>query len=70
MSIAFYMDENVPRQITVGLRLRGVDDLTVQEDGRAGMIDPAVLDRAIEKSPCEPSPRQQNQYNSNNSHTV
>ena len=48
MSIALYMDENVPRQITVGLRLRDIDVLTVQEDGRAGMLDPQVLARATE----------------------
>ncbi len=48
MSLSLYMDENVPRQITVGLRLRGVDVLTVQEDGRAGLPDPQVLDRATE----------------------
>ena len=48
MSIALYMDENVPRQITVGLRLRDIDVLTVQEDGRSGMPDPQVLERATE----------------------
>jgi hypothetical protein len=48
MSLAFYMDENVPRQIAVGLRLRRVDVLTVQEDGRSGNSDPQVLDRATE----------------------
>jgi hypothetical protein len=32
MAIALYMDENVPRQISLGLRLRGVDVLSVQED--------------------------------------
>lgn len=48
MSVALYMDENVPRQITVGLRLRGIDVITVQEDGRAGMLDPQVLARATE----------------------
>ena len=48
MSIALYMDENVPRQITVGLRLRNIDVLTVQEDERAGMLDPQVLARATE----------------------
>lgn len=42
------MDENVPRAITGGLRLRGVDVLTVQEDGRRGLDDPRVLDRATE----------------------
>ncbi len=38
----------VPRQITAGLHLRGVDVLTVQEDGRTGAADPVVLDRATE----------------------
>jgi predicted nuclease of predicted toxin-antitoxin system len=42
------MDEQVPRQITAGLRLRGVDVLTVQEDGRIGTPDPILLDRATE----------------------
>ncbi len=28
MSIAFYMDEHVPRSITSGLRLRNIDILT------------------------------------------
>ena len=40
------MDENVPRAITGGLRLRGVDVLTVHEDGRLGFADPEILDRA------------------------
>lgn len=48
MSVALYMDENVPRQITVGLRLRDIDVLTVQEDDRAGMADPEVIARATE----------------------
>lgn len=48
MSVALYMDENVHGQITVGLRLRDVDVLTVQEDERAGMPDPQVLARASE----------------------
>ena len=42
------MDENVPRQITVGLRLRSIDVLTVQEDKQAGMPDQRVLARATE----------------------
>lgn len=42
------MDEHVPRAITGGLRLRGVDVLTVQEDGRRGSPDPEILDRATE----------------------
>jgi hypothetical protein len=42
------MDENVHRAITMGLRLRGVDVLTVQEDERSGATDLEVLDRATE----------------------
>ena len=48
MSIAFYMDENVHRGITDGLRIRDVDVLTVQEDGRISFRDPVILDRATE----------------------
>jgi hypothetical protein len=46
MTIAFYMDEHVPRAITIGLRLRGVDVLTAQEDGRRNTPDADLLDRA------------------------
>jgi hypothetical protein len=48
MSVALYMDEHIRRAITIGLRLRGVDVLTVQEDNRAGTVDPILLDRAME----------------------
>lgn len=48
MSLSFYMDENVSRLITEGLRRRGVDVLTVQEDGLSGEPDPIVFDRATE----------------------
>lgn len=48
MSLTLYMDENVHRSITGGLRLRGIDVLTVQEDGRSGLDDSGVLDRAAE----------------------
>ncbi|MEM9538268.1 MAG: DUF5615 family PIN-like protein [Cyanobacteria bacterium P01_E01_bin.42] len=48
MSLAFYIDENVHRGITDGLRMREVDVLTVQEDGYAGYADPSILDRATE----------------------
>ena len=48
MSIAFYIDENVHRGITDGLRIREVDVLTVQEDGRTGFQDSVILDRAKE----------------------
>jgi len=42
------MDEHVPRAITEGLRLRRVDVLTAQDDGRRGASDRALLDRAHE----------------------
>jgi hypothetical protein len=44
------MDEQVPSAIADGLRRRGVDVLTVQEDGRVERPDPEVLDRAGELS--------------------
>ena len=50
MSVAFYMDENIKGQVISGLRSRGVDVLTVVEDGREGIPDPTVLDRAGELS--------------------
>lgn len=46
--IALYMDHNVPRAITVGLRLRGVDVITAYEDGADHMDDPALLNRSTE----------------------
>lgn len=42
MPIALYMNEHVPRVITIGLRLR----ITAQEDGAGGISDPELLDRA------------------------
>ncbi len=44
--VALYRNEHVPGAITRGLRRRGVDVITVQEDGRGGTPDPVVLDRA------------------------
>jgi predicted nuclease of predicted toxin-antitoxin system len=46
VSIALYMDEHVHRAISAGLRLRGVDVLTAQEDGRRETTDDVLLDRA------------------------
>jgi hypothetical protein len=40
------MDVHVHVAITEGLRLRGVDVLTAQEDGARRLLDPALLDRA------------------------
>jgi hypothetical protein len=42
------MDVHVPRAITLGLRLRGVDVLTAQEDGSAQLDDASLLRRAME----------------------
>jgi uncharacterized protein DUF5615 len=42
------MDEHVHARITEGLRLRGVDVLTAQEDGRTGVADDVLLSRATE----------------------
>ena len=42
------MDQHVPRAITVGLRLRGIDVITAFEDGASEMNDSALLNRAGE----------------------
>ena len=46
MALTLYMDQHVPRAITVGLRVRGVDVVTAHEDGAATFSDPELLDRA------------------------
>jgi len=46
VSIRLYVDVHVRRAITEGLRLRGVDVLTAQEDGAREFDDPDLLDRA------------------------
>jgi predicted nuclease of predicted toxin-antitoxin system len=48
VTVAIYMDEHVHRAITAGLRLRGVDVVTAQEDGRRRTDDDLLLDRAGE----------------------
>lgn len=48
MALALYMDQHVPKSITIGLRLRNVDVLTAYEDGTSALDDPALLDRASE----------------------
>ncbi|MBW3585186.1 MAG: DUF5615 family PIN-like protein, partial [Cyanobacteria bacterium 0813] len=48
MSLALYMDENVPLPITNGLRQRDVDVLRAQEDNHQNTPDPIILDRATE----------------------
>ena len=44
--IAFYLDAHIPRAIALGLRMRGIDVLTAQEDGAAMFSDAELLDRA------------------------
>ncbi len=48
MALALYMDHHVPKAITNGLRLRGVDVLTAHEDGTHQYADDDLLDRATE----------------------
>jgi uncharacterized protein with PIN domain len=48
MTIKLYMDQHVPRAITVSLRLGGVDVLTAYEDGASQFEDKDLLDRAGE----------------------
>lgn len=48
MSVALYMDVHVRRAVTNGLRMRGVDVITAQEDGTALWPDDRLLDRAGE----------------------
>ena len=48
MAVRLYMDHNVCRPITAGLRLRGVDVLTAFEDDSHELDDPNILDRAGE----------------------
>ena len=45
MPVGLYMDHHVPRPITSGLRLRGVDVLMAAEDGADRLSDPDLLDR-------------------------
>jgi Domain of unknown function (DUF5615) len=46
--IAYYFDESVNRAIALGLRLKGVEILTVPEDGKSGVDDLQVLSRTID----------------------
>lgn len=46
MAVALLMDHNVPRAITIGLRLRAIDVLTAYEDKSSELEDPPLLERA------------------------
>ena len=48
MTLALYMDEHIESLITEQLANRGIDVLTVQEDGRTSLPDDLVLARAYE----------------------
>ena len=46
MALKLYMDHHVPRAITIGLRIHGVDVITSHEDAAGNLADSALLDRA------------------------
>lgn len=46
MPLTLYMDVHIPRALTNGLRRRGIEIVTAQEDGTAEVDDPSLLDRA------------------------
>src|SRR5207302_10179568 len=46
VTLRLYMDHHVPFAITVGLRQRGVDVLTAEDDGTATLDDDPLLERA------------------------
>ena len=46
MALTYYLDEQVQKAIVRGLRLRGIDVMTAQEDGHDATPDIEVLDRA------------------------
>jgi hypothetical protein len=48
MPLGLYMDVHIPKAITNGLRLRGVDVLTAQEDNTITLSDADLLTRATE----------------------
>jgi hypothetical protein len=48
MMAALYMDVHIPAAVTAGLRIRGIDVLTSQEDGTREQDDASLLRRATE----------------------
>ena len=48
MPIGLYMDVHIPKAITNGLRLRGVDVLAAQQDNTITLSDSDLLTRATE----------------------
>ena len=45
MAVGLYMDVHAPKAITIGLRVRGIDVVTAQEDNAAHLSDADLLDR-------------------------
>ena len=48
MAHAYYMDVHIPAAITDGLRRRGIDVLTAQQDDKTTALDEYLLGRASE----------------------
>ena len=48
MSLRLYMDRHIPRAITEGVRHRGIDVITAQEDGAAELEDDVLLERVTQ----------------------
>jgi len=48
MSVSLYMDVHVRRAVTIGLRRRGINVLTAQEDNAAQLSDDKLLDRSTD----------------------
>jgi predicted nuclease of predicted toxin-antitoxin system len=48
VALRYYMDVHIPAAITAGLRRRGIDVLTSQEDQTRRAADEALLRRATE----------------------
>jgi hypothetical protein len=46
MALKIYMDVHIPKAITNGLRLRGIEVLTTQEDGTMELPDNELIERA------------------------
>jgi len=46
LSLALYMDVHIPHAITHGMRRKGIDVLTAQDDGADELEDEALLNRA------------------------
>ena len=51
MTLALYMDHNVVRAVTEGLRMNGLDVLTAFDDGCHQESDRSILERAGELGP-------------------